>query len=112
MAAAASRHGRRQGGARRDAGHRRQRRDARDGDARAMDVFLDVRRFGRTPLLTPHAGGMAHLTGLTKEAVSAEPERHARETAVRWNAVVALKGATTYIASPDGDCWRHAGGDA
>ena len=81
-------------------------------DALAMDVVLDVRRFERTPLLTPHAGEMAHLTGLTKEAVSAEPERHARETAVRWNAVVALKGATTYIASPDGDCWRHAGGDA
>ena len=60
-------------------------------------------------LLTPHAGEMAHLTGATKEAVSADPERHAREAALRWNAVVALKGATTYIATPDGDCWRHVG---
>ena len=81
-------------------------------DALAMDVVLDVRRFERTPLLTPHAGEMAHLTGLTKEAVSADPERHARDTAVRWNAVVALKGSTTYIAGPDGDCWRHVGGEA
>ena len=47
---------------------------------------------------------------LTKEAVSADPERHAREAAPRWNAVVALKGATTYIATPDGDCWRHDSG--
>ena len=78
-------------------------------DALAMDAVLDVRRFERTPLLTPHAGEMAHLTGATKEAVSADPERHAREAASRWNAVVALKGATTYIATPDGDCWRHVG---
>lgn len=81
-------------------------------DALAMDVVLDVRRFERAPLLTPHAGEMAHLTGLTKDAVLADPERHARETATRWNAVVALKGATTYIATPDGDCWRHVGSEA
>jgi len=78
-------------------------------DALAMDAVLDVRRFERTLLLTPHAGEMAHLTGATKEAVSADPERHAREAASRWNAVVVLKGATTYIATPDGECWRHGG---
>jgi len=81
-------------------------------DALAMDAVLDVRRFERAPLLTPHAGEMAHLTGLTKDAVSADPERHAREAALRWNAVVALKGATTYVATPDGDCWRHVGAEA
>jgi len=79
-------------------------------DALAMDAVLDVRRFERTPLLTPHAGEMAHLTGEPKDDVVADPERHAREAALRWNAVVALKGPTTYIATPDGDCWRHAGG--
>ena len=76
-------------------------------DALAMDAVFDVRRFERTPLLTPHAGEMAHLTRTSKEAVLADPERHAREAALRWNAVVALKGATTWIATPDGDCWRH-----
>ena len=76
-------------------------------DALAMDVVLDVRRFDRAPLLTPHAGEMAHLTGLTRDEVNADPERHARERALRWNAVVVLKGATTYIATPDGECWRH-----
>jgi NAD(P)H-hydrate repair Nnr-like enzyme with NAD(P)H-hydrate dehydratase domain len=44
--------------------------------------------------------------------VSADPERHACEAAQRWNAVVALKGATTYIATPDGDCWRHVSSHA
>ena len=81
-------------------------------DALAMDVVIDVRRFERTPLMTPHAGEMAHLTGVTKETVSADPERHAREAALRWNAVVALKGATTFIATPDGDCWRHVSSEA
>ena len=81
-------------------------------DALAMDAVFDVRRFERAPLLTPHAGEMAHLTGLAKEEVDADPERHAREAALRWNAVVALKGATTLIATPDGDCWRHVGSQA
>ncbi|MEO5843430.1 MAG: NAD(P)H-hydrate dehydratase [Caldimonas sp.] len=81
-------------------------------DALAMDVVLDLRRFERAPLLTPHAGEMAHLTGVPKEGVIADPERHAREAALRWNAIVVLKGATTYIATPEGDCWRHAGGQA
>ena len=81
-------------------------------DALAMEVVFDVRRFERAPLLTPHAGEMAHLTGLAKEDVHAEPERCAREAALRWNAVVALKGATTYIATPDGDCWSHASSQA
>jgi ADP-dependent NAD(P)H-hydrate dehydratase len=79
-------------------------------DALAMDVVLDVRRFQRTSIMTPHHGEMAHLTGLTKEAIAAEPERHAREAAARWNAVVVLKGALTVIAAPNGACWRHDGG--
>ncbi len=78
-------------------------------DALAMDVVLDVRRFERTALLTPHHGEMAHLTGLTKEAIAAEPERHAREASARWNAVVVLKGALTIVAAPNGACWRHEG---
>ena len=81
-------------------------------DALAMDVVLDLRRFEHQPLLTPHAGEMAHLTGVSKEEVGADPERHAREAAQRWDAIVALKGATTYIATPDGDCWRHVSNQA
>jgi len=76
-------------------------------DALAMDVILDVRRFERPPLVTPHAGEMARLTGFAREEILADPERHAREAALRWNAVVALKGATTMVATPDGDCWQH-----
>ena len=76
-------------------------------DALAMDMVLDVRRFQRPSIMTPHHGEMARLTGLSKEAIAADPERHAREAAARWDAVVVLKGATTVIAAPNGACWRH-----
>lgn len=68
-------------------------------------------RFSRPVLLTPHAGEMAHLTGIDKATVQQEPADTACEAASRWNAVVALKGATTVIAHPDGRQWRHEGGN-
>ncbi|MET0333684.1 MAG: NAD(P)H-hydrate dehydratase [Rhizobacter sp.] len=62
-------------------------------------------------LLTPHAGEMAHLSGEAKERILDDPERAARDAARVWNAVVALKGATTVIADPGGRQWRHEGGN-
>lgn len=62
-------------------------------------------------ILTPHAGEMAHLLGEEKAAVLENPGRIAHDAAKNWNAVVALKGATTYIASPNGEVWQHAGGN-
>lgn len=79
-------------------------------DALAMDIVRQDRRFDQPLLLTPHAGEMAHLLGQPKEVILADPLRAAREAARRWNAVVALKGATTVIATPRDDCWRHEGG--
>lgn len=79
-------------------------------DALAMDVVRQDRRFDQPLLLTPHAGEMAHLLGERKEEILADPLRAARGAARRWNAVIALKGATTVIATPRHDCWRHEGG--
>ena len=80
-------------------------------DAAAMEVVRGMRRFEQPVLLTPHAGEMAHLLEISKEEVAREPARIAVEAARRWNAVVALKGATTWIATPQGPAWRHDGGD-
>lgn len=68
-------------------------------------------RFSRPVVLTPHAGEMAHLTGIEKAIVRQQPADTARDAASRWNAIVALKGATTVIAHPDGRQWRHEGGN-
>ena len=53
-------------------------------------------------LLTPHAGELARMLGVEREAVEAEQLRHAREAASRFSAVVLLKGRHTLVASPDG----------
>lgn len=79
-------------------------------DACAMDVVQAVRRFEQPVLLTPHAGEMAHLTGMAKEDIARDPAPVALRAASRWNATVALKGATTHIAAAGGDGWRHEGG--
>jgi hydroxyethylthiazole kinase-like uncharacterized protein yjeF len=70
-----------------------------------------VASFASPVLLTPHAGEMAHLTAVDKDTVLSNPCHAARNAARRWNALVALKGATTYIAEPGGNVWRHEGGN-
>ena len=76
-------------------------------DALAMDVVRTTKRFEQPVILTPHAGEMAHLTGAAKEDLQEEPQACACRHAAAWNVVVALKGATTCIATPDGRCWTH-----
>ncbi|MFL6632529.1 MAG: NAD(P)H-hydrate dehydratase [Massilia sp.] len=86
-------------------------------DAEAMGAVLHPPtgnppfRFDTPVLLTPHAGEMAHLTGIAKDEIGAAPDRHAAEAAQHWNAVVALKGARTVIAAPGGERWQHEGGN-
>ena len=78
-------------------------------------VVLDAMALASAPdsdhakpyLLTPHAGEMAHLLGISREAVVAYPEEHARSASERWQCIVALKGSTTVIAHPNGMAWRH-----
>ncbi|MYN05407.1 NAD(P)H-hydrate dehydratase [Pseudoduganella sp. DS3] len=69
-------------------------------------------RFPSPVLLTPHAGELARLTGKERAAIEQAPHDAARAAAERWNAVVALKGATTVLAAPDGSLWQHQGGNA
>lgn len=53
-------------------------------------------------ILTPHPGEMSALTGLSKEEIQEDRQAIASKFAKEWNHVVALKGAFTVIASPDG----------
>lgn len=65
---------------------------------------------GRPFILTPHAGEMAQLCGVQKEAILADPQGHALRMARATRSVVALKGPETWVAGPDGSAWLHKGG--
>jgi len=62
-------------------------------------------------VLTPHAGEMAALLDIEKEAVENEPAECARHAAKRFGAVVVLKGAESWIAAPDATTYRYTGGN-
>jgi hydroxyethylthiazole kinase-like uncharacterized protein yjeF len=84
-------------------------------DAEAL-VCLDTlreplcSREGRT-IITPHAGEMASLLEIERDAVEDDPIAIARQVATKFQLVVALKGGTTHIVDPDGDCWFYESGN-
>ena len=54
-------------------------------------------------VLTPHPGEMALMTGLSTEEIQADRIGIATKYAQEWGHVIALKGAFTVIAAPDGN---------
>ncbi len=78
-------------------------------DAGALAGLGELDCGGRA-VLTPHAGEMAALMGLDADEVAADPEVAVRDAARRFNAVVALKGGETRIATPAGDLFRYGDG--
>jgi len=84
-------------------------------DAGALDALADfpsaIHKFNGKAVITPHAGEMARLTETTPDSVTQNPERTASDVSTTLNAVVALKGARTFIASPDGDLFCYEAGD-
>ena len=87
----------------------RRRTDIRAGRRRLDPVGRDHdSRFAARAaamVITPHTGEMATLLGIPRRAVLADLLGSAREAASLLQAVVALKGATTYIVSPQGEAW-------
>jgi hydroxyethylthiazole kinase-like uncharacterized protein yjeF len=62
-------------------------------------------------ILTPHAGEMATLCGLTKGDVERAPRELAAAMSRKLGAVVALKGAVTFVAGPGGELFRNEAGN-
>jgi ADP-dependent NAD(P)H-hydrate dehydratase len=83
--------------------------DASAITALAHDESLLLPLDGRA-VLTPHAGEMATLLGIDKREVTRDPGGVARVAAERFGAIVALKGAETYIADPNRALYRYSGG--
>jgi NAD(P)H-hydrate epimerase len=62
--------------------------------------------------VTPHPGEMARLMGISTKEVQADRLKAARESAVKWNAHVVLKGFQTIVASPLGELFVNTTGNA
>ena len=74
-------------------------------DARAIKCLGPIKSVvahheGRV-IITPHAGEMAGLTKMERSTIEADPARIAHQVAKELNVVVALKGAHTFVASPE-----------
>jgi ADP-dependent NAD(P)H-hydrate dehydratase len=54
---------------------------------------------------TPHSGEMAKFLALRREEVDSAPLHAARQAAATLQAVVAMKGASTHVVSPNGEAW-------
>ena len=84
-------------------------------DAGALEVFDGSERVSSARrsaiILTPHAGEMASLWKISKARVLANPMVAAQQAAARLGAVVALKGARTYVAAPDGATFHNTAGN-
>ncbi len=72
-----------------------------------LPVVVDADALGMLPhrlhpqvLLTPHAGELARLLGISREQVTADPLAAVRHAVVRTGATVLLKGATQLVATP------------
>lgn len=70
----------------------------------------ELGRFAGRVVITPHHGEMAVLTGLGTDAIAADPQRIACETARDYGIVVVLKDYDSWIAAPDGATLHYRGG--
>jgi ADP-dependent NAD(P)H-hydrate dehydratase len=77
---------------------------------RLRDLREPMRRQGGRVVVTPHAGEMAGLLGVEREAVAADPLGTAREAAAMLQSVVVLKGPVTSIVVPQGGAWSFSQG--
>lgn len=75
--------------------------------ADGVPVVIDASALRHVPdafevpvLLTPHAGELAQLLGVSRETVEAAPLEHVTAAAARWGTTVLLKGSRTLVATP------------
>ena len=71
-----------------------------------------LRHARSAPILTPHPGEMARLTGKTTAAVNGDRVEIARRFAVEHRCHLVLKGARTVIATQDGKIFINPTGNA
>jgi NAD(P)H-hydrate epimerase len=84
-------------------------------DATGLDMLdqslLDPGARSAPLVLTPHPGEAARLSGRSVTDIQRDRIGWAREWASRCGAFVALKGARTVVAAPDGRAWINPTGN-
>jgi ADP-dependent NAD(P)H-hydrate dehydratase len=89
------------------------------GAALALDVALletleplHNRSLERTsaPVLLPNAKELASLLDCSDDEVEREPIRSGLRAAELYRSVVLVKGVTSHVVTPDGECWTYQGG--
>ena len=74
-------------------------------DADGLNAIKDdpsvLKTTKRIPIITPHVGEMAKLTGKTVDEVKESKLRTAMDFAMEHNCIVVLKDATTVVCSPE-----------
>jgi NAD(P)H-hydrate epimerase len=73
------------------------------------DLLPDVKAL---PILTPHPGEFARMTGVSAEEINQDRIGSARAAAAQWGSIVVLKGARTVVAFPDGEVYINITGNA
>ncbi len=66
------------------------------------DALVHARPGLERQVLTPHTGELSRMLDVERDAIEAQPLRHARRAAEHYGAVVLLKGRHTLVAHPDG----------
>lgn len=66
-----------------------------------------TRGLPKPAIITPHAGEMAQLLGMERDAIEADPLAAARQASERFGTVTIMKGGSTYIVAPGGQAWCY-----
>ncbi|SKC50487.1 NAD(P)H-hydrate dehydratase [Maledivibacter halophilus] len=62
-------------------------------------------------VITPHIGEMSRLTNMDIEEIRYDLIKVAKDFAIKWGVIVVLKGASTIIASPEGEIFINVKGN-
>ena len=82
------------------------------GGLHVLEVAPDVlHSHDGNAIITPHVLEMAALLEMEPEAIEADTPGIAAQASLTFGCVVALKGPTTFIASPEGELFRYESGD-
>lgn len=64
----------------------------------------------KRPVLLPHSGELASLLDCEEDAVAADPVGCGTRAAQLYQSNVLVKGVTSHVVTPEGNCWTYDGG--